>query len=370
MRLGSDALKDVLKGSFTVEYTADVFYGSTRTVENLPIVSPSFKWDSEATTAATGSCLVKFTPEFAESMTPNEFTDKLAPFGAELNVRATVSGGDFSETVQVGRYVIKAVPSAKDEFMQFMGSTIVSGSHVELTLADRSLRVIRWGFRTPQNPPSLTSCWNEIARISGAAVLKNVADKPIPTSIVYEANSGGRWKAVQQLAGVLGGKAYFNPFGVLTILPDTPDGVVGELVLGESGTIIDVDYSMDSDGVVNEVVGNFEDELRNPIYSVASIGSGRLAAGSQYGTYTEYFSSPLIKTQDAADRAVQTRLFNLSSQQTYRVPVQCILNPLIQFGDVVTLERPDRTLEGRVVNLSNGGDGLMSLELEVARPVL
>lgn len=371
MRAGTDNLKDVLiGGSFNQAYSCDIFYGSTRTIQGLPIRTPQFKNNIDAATAATASVMVPYTPDFAESLTPVEFTDALAPFGAEATVQVEISAGSFHEVVQLGRYRITAIPKAYDEFMNFLGTSIVSGSLLELTLEDRSVLLRRWGFRVPESPPSLASCWDEIGRISGAQLSRNMPDKPIPTSIVYEASQGGRWKAIQELAGVLGGTAVFNEFGVLTLIPDEPGPVVGELKVGAQGTIIDVDYSMDSEGVYNEVVGNFEDDNRNPIYAYASVVGGRLDPTSEYKPYTYYMASPYVKTQQAADAAVKTRLFNLSSRQTYRVPVQCIYNPLIQLGDVLKLERPDRALTGRVMDYSNGADGLMTVELEVARPIL
>jgi hypothetical protein len=369
MRAGTDNLKEVLAGSFSQRFFCDIYYGPGRTIPKLPIVNPQFKWNLEANIIGSGSVMVEYTPEFAESMAPKDFVDFLAPFGAQAASYAEITAGGFSETIQLDRYAITAAPTARDEFMDFMGQTLVSGSTVELTLLDLSVKVDRWGFRVPETPPSSASCFDELGRITGARLLRNVPDLPIPTDVVYEANQGGRWKAVGALAGVLGGRPYFNSSGALTIIPDVPGDVVVDLVIGDRGTIMDVDTSMDSEGVYNEVVGNFEDDNRNPIYSVAAITSGRLDVNGEYGHYTYYASSPLVKTQAAADAFVRTRLFNLSSQQTYRVPIQCLYNPLVEVGDTARVARPDRTLTGRVMSVSNGADGLMSLELEVARSI-
>lgn len=367
MRAGSENLKEVLTGSFSQRFSCDIFYGATRTVQGLPIVNPQFRWNLDAKIIGGGSVMVEYAPEFAESMSPREFTDYLAPFGAQANLYVEITADDFSEKLQLGRFLITAAPTARDEFIDLMGQTMVAGSTVELTFSDMSVKVDRWGFRVPESPLSLTSCWDEIGRISGAPLIRNVDDTNIPTDVVYEANEGGRWKAVGELAQTLGGVPYFNSFGALTVIPDEPGDVVVALTLGDRGTIMEVDTSMDSEGVYSEVVGNFEDDDRNPIYSHAEIEEGRLRASGEYGYYTYYASSPLVKTQSAADQFVATRLHNLSSQQTYRVPVQCIYNPLAEVGDTASVEQPDRTLIGRIASLSNGDNGLMSLELEVAR---
>jgi len=77
-----------------------------------------------------------------------------------------------------------------------------------------------------------------------------------------------------------------------------------------------------------------------------------------------------VTTKAAADSAVKAILSQVSSSQSYRVPVQCILDPRIEDGDVVSVQRPDgSTIEGRVMKHSLGSSGLMSLELQVSRPI-
>jgi hypothetical protein len=279
-----------------------------------------------------------------------------------------VSAGAFSETVQLGHFRIVSVPDARDAHAQFLGGDITVGSTIRVTLQSREVAVARWGFRSEQSPPSLVSCWAEIQRLTGMQVLRSVDDKPIPASVVYLAAQGGRLQAVQDLANVLGGIPYVTSDGALTVLPDVVGPVVAELVLGSEGTILDVAHSMDSDGVHNEVVGNFEDADRNPIYAVAALSDGPLAVDGPYGRYTRYYSSPLVKSQEAADAAVAAVLSQVSSAQTYRVPVTCVLNPLLEVGDTVSVQRPaSRLLVGRIVSLSISDARTMKLEIDVTR---
>lgn len=370
MRPHTDNLAAVLTGSFTTRLIVDSFYGPERTLANLDVDGWELRWDSEARIKSGGQLTVVYSSDVADSLSPAEFTDVLAPFGQELNLLLEVSAGEFRETVQLGHYRITAVPDARDEHMDVLQQTLTVGSRVTVTLEDRMVSVARAGFRSEQSPPSLASCWAEIQRLTGLQVIRSVDDRVIPTSVVYLAEQGGRLKAVQELAGVLGGVAYVTPDGALSVLPDVPGGVVAALTLGDEGTILDVAHSMESEGVYNEVVGNFEDEQRNPIYAVAAISSGPLAVGGPYGAYTRYYSSPFVKTQEAAQSAVDAILSQVSSTQTYRVPVQCLLNPLIEDGDVVTVERPTGgVLTGRVVNHRFGSSKVMSLELEVQRNV-
>jgi hypothetical protein len=46
------------------------------------------------------------------------------------------------------------------------------------------------------------------------------------------------------------------------------------LALGQSGTVIEVGYEVDTDDIYNCVAGTFEDANRNPIYAVAEVMVG------------------------------------------------------------------------------------------------
>jgi hypothetical protein len=368
VRPGSANLKEVLKGSFTSRLIVDAFYGSTRTMMDVPVVDWDLSWDSTADIKAVGSLTVVYSDAVAASMTPRRFVDALAPFGQELNLLLEVSAGRFSETIQLGRYRVTAVPDARDDYFELLGRTLVAGSTVTLDLDDRMVALQRWGFPSEQNPVLTASCFGELGRITGMQVKRSVADKAVPGAVVYAADQGGRLKAVQELAGVLGGVAYVTPDGALSVLPDVRGPVVADLVLGDGGTILDVKYALESDAVYNEVIGNFEDDDRNPINAAARITDGPLSVNGPYGVYTRYYSSQLVKTQAQADAAVRTVLEQVSNARTYRVPVECVPNPLIEDGDTVTVELPvGAPLVGRVVSHKLSMSGPMQLELEVLR---
>jgi len=368
VRAASDGLASVLQDDFSTRLIVDSFYGPNRTHADLPSNSWSLRWDSEAAVKSGGKLTIVYTPEVAESLTPTQFADVLAPFGQEVNLLLEVSAGDFAETVQLGHYRITAVPDARDAFADFLGGTIVVGSTVTVRLQSRDIAVQREGFRSEQSPPDLSSCWAEIQRLTGMQVLRSVGDKAIPNNVVYLAEQGGRLKAVQALAEVLGGVEYVTPDGAMSVIPNEPGDVVAELVLGDHGTIIDVAHSMESEGVYNEVIGNFQTEDRTPIYAVASITDGPLSVDGPYGRYTRYYASPFVQTKAAAQSAVDAILTQVSSAQTYRVPVTCVIDPRLEMGDVVSVQRPQgRLLVGRIVNISMGDSRLMDLNLDVTR---
>jgi hypothetical protein len=229
----SAALVEVLAGrrggTFALEIIADVFYDGERTFKSLPLTDVRLKWDIESDLKSAATLVVDYGSASGESLTPTDFSSTLAPYGQEVNLIAKVSAGGFSETVQLGRYKIFDDPEASDQTMDFQGRRVTVSSHVEVTLTDLMVQVKRAGFRFPQNP-STTSAWDELAAVTGMPVIRSLPDATLAATLAYEANEGGRLKAVQAIANRLGGVPYTNAFGALTVLPDAYGPVVAELV--------------------------------------------------------------------------------------------------------------------------------------------
>jgi len=151
------------------------------------------------------------------------------------------------------------------------------------------------------------------------------------------------------------------------VVPHVAGAPVGVLTVGPNGSVTDVAYSVDTEGVYNVVVGTFEDANREPIYATAQVTTGPLAVGGLFGESTTYYSSPLVKTQTDAIAAVESILAQSVAGQMYDVPIQCVTNPLIELGDVVKVEGHDRPIEGRVVRLSVSDSALMTVLVRVRR---
>jgi hypothetical protein len=363
MRPGSDELKSVLAdGSFTKRLLVDAFNGADRTLYDIGNDNWELKWDREGNLKSAGFIrLVHSTPD-GTSISPTAISDPLAPYGQEVNVLLEVLAGSFAETVQIGHYRIAAVPLAQDEHGVFLGQQIVTSSLVDLTIEDRLSRLARRGFRSEENPAS-TSAWAELARISGMQVLASVADVTLPTDLVYPAVKGGRLAAVKTIAGLLGGDEYTTPDGALSVVPATPGSPVGALVLGEEGTIVGDDGGMDSTEVYNVVVGQFEDDERIPIVKIWTADDELSPEVIPENTY--YHRNSAIKTDVAAQAEVEA-VGAIVSRPAKRILVQCILNPLIEIGDVLEVGRRDgSTLLGQVVRYRYGSANLMTVEMDV-----
>lgn len=368
MRPHSDALLEVLAGSFSRRLWVDVFHGTDRVEQDLPVIGWTFEGDLSGEIKHSGRGTVVYSSKHGESLVPEGTTGVLSPFRARLLMVLEIFTDDgFSERVNLGWMKVTKVPSAYDSFATVNGIDRVVASYVEIVFQSLDTDVQRRGFRFPEQPSSLLSCYDEIRRITGFPVNESVIDKPIPSLPTYEAAQGGRLKAVQELAGALGGRAVVDPSGAFTVVPDVAGPVAGTLTVGPQGTVVDVGYEVDTDGVYNAVVGVFEDANRKPIYAVAVAPEGDLSPDGLYGEYTRYYSSDFVKTQVQADAAVASVLAQSIGSQQYDVPLQCIINPLPELGDTVEVVGHDRPLVGRVVKYSLSDSPLMNATLRVER---
>lgn len=368
MRDHSEQLLDVLTGSFSRRLYVDVFHGTDRVLEDLPVTGWTFEGDLSGEIKHSGRGTVAYSSENGESLVPEGTTGILSPFRARLlMVLEIFTNEGFSERINLGWMQVTKVPSAFDTFATVDGVERVVSSYVEIVFESLDKSVARRGFRFPEQPASLASAYAEIRRITGFPVTQSVVDKAIPSLPTYEASSGGRLKAVQELAGALGGRAVVDPSGAFTIVPDAPGPVVGQLTVGALGTVVDVGYEVDTEGVYNCVVGVFEDANRNPIYATAEVTAGDLATNGLFGEYTRYYSSDFVKTKAQADAAVASILAQVTSSQQYEVPLQCVINPLPELGDTVEVVGHVRPLQGRVVKYSLSDSPLMNLTLQVNR---
>lgn len=369
MRRHSDALVDVLSGSFDRTISVNVFHGPDRVKENLRFESWSLSGDLDNEIACTGSGTIVYDSVHGESLVPEGTKGVLSPFRATLELVMTVSAGRFVESVSLGMFDLTRIRSAWDATADVNGVERVVASRVQVEFQSLESKLRRWGFRSPEMPRSLISCFDEIRRISGFPVSETVADAAIPADTVWEAKQGGRLEAVQRLARVLGGVAVVDSAGALTIIPDAIGAKVGDLWLGSRGTVVDVGYEVDAETVYNVVVGHFEDDNRNEIWSVAEKTIGDLAADGLFGENTRYYSSDFVKTREQAQSAVDSILALSTGSQQYDVPIQCHINPLVELGDVLALNGWVRPLTGRLVSFQMSDAELMTVTLRVSRPL-
>lgn len=368
MRRHSDALLDVLSGSFARDLTVNVFHGAVRVQEGLRLESWSLSGDLDNEVTCTGAGVIVYESVKGESLLPEGTKGVLSPFRATLELVMRVTAGDFEESVSLGLFMVTRVPNAHDFTVDSFGRTVVVATRVAVEFRSLEERVRRWGFRSPQHPQS-TSCFDELRRITGMPVRETVDDAVLPSTVLYEAKKGGRLAAVQLIGDTLGGVPVVDSSGAWVIIPDELGDPVGTLRLGSLGTVTDVGYEVDTDEVFNVIVGQFEadDEARTELWVDAEVPFGDLSPSSPFGENTLYITDDRVTTQAGAEARVAAALELYTSSQQYDVPIQCHINPLAELGDVLTLTGWTRPLTGRAVRFSMSESELMTISLRISR---
>lgn len=358
MRDGSAALSDVLTGSFDVVTTADFFRGSDPVMQGVPLVGWSVRHDLSSTVKGSGEGTLVIASVSGESYLPDGSMGALSPFGASIVLTQTISAGKFSERVLIGWFKITRLVDGFDTKATINGREVTI--QTVLTFEYRSLdeRVQRAGFRSPEQPPSLVSCYAELRRIGLLPVTESMPDVALPGGLTWVAERGGRLSAVQTVANALGGIAIVTAAGQWRVAPNV-GVVVATLRLGERGTVLDIGHEVDTDEVYSEVVGVFEATDGTPIYSTASLPLGPVSIEPNI----RYAAADWVTTQAAAD--VHTRGVleeSMRSQFTDR-RVVCVTNPLIEVGDFVEIAGWDRPLSGQVRSVDLSDSPLMNVVL-------
>lgn len=370
MRFGSPELRQVLTASFDFRYTADVLYNGERRIKDLPISDVKWREDADANIQHSGSCVVVWSDEFATSISPDNVTDTLAPFGAQLVVYVWVTAGPFEERVEYGRFEITDIPSARDEWFQFRGEWLVAGSNAQLELRDLSAAVAEETFDSPESPQSLDSTWAEVSRLTGLPVLRTVTDVPITRSVLYPES---KWDATYELVSVmLDAVPHINANGSLSARPNEWPEPISTLRLGEG--LVDVVSSMSQRDVRNRVA--VRAQKGEEILAVAEIDNGPLRARNLDGTLspyrarTRYLSSELVTNEAQARDWAEAELRKVGVLRARAFRVTETFNPLRERGDVIDIERPTKWLHARVVSIERSSAPTQTLTVEVAGDTL
>lgn len=371
MRDHTTDLAEALHGSFAMYLIVDVFRGAERVQEALRVKDWQLDAVLDADVNVSGTLTVTHSADDGKSLIPEGMDGDLSPFGATMYLSVEISAGSLVEQVGIGWMEIVGIPYATDSYVDGgFGSRVTYTTTMQIEFASADNRIKAWGFRFPEQPASLTSVYEEIRRITKMNVLETATDTTIPTSLVYEPQEGGRLRAVQDLFKVLNGVGILDSYGVWKLVPYTwPSTIDYALALGTEGTVMDVPQSMDTEGVFNCVVGNFQDPATGaPITAVAYVsGDSGLGVDSDWGEHTRYISDENVTTQAAANIRVATELATVTQSQRYQVVVECLFNPLVELGDMVEVTGWIRPLEGRVVRYTMSDNPTMNVTLEVKR---
>lgn len=362
----SDDLAAVLRGGgFSRYFVADVIVDGERKLSDVPLTSCELTSNGSARIRNQGSAVFSYSDELGTSIIPEDITSWLTPYATYLNISMRVAIGDFSEKVLRGSYKIIGVSDPKDQKVTVSDRLLTVNSQVRLRLADAFAVTDRERFLAPSGPASLDSAWDEIARLTGLPVLRNVTDAPITRPIVYDV---AVLDAVMALGAVLGGVPYMSPLSQVTVQPDEWGAETEGLSIGPDGTITKVaPDDLTDEGIYNQVVVRSFDTTQQVVLGHAEVESGPLRYGGPFGRIPFFASSELITNEADAQAYAEAMLPKVSSVPATPYNIQCLPDPRREVGDVVPFVKDGEALVGRIAELKLPDSGPMTLKVMVDR---
>ncbi|SBN64462.1 hypothetical protein GA0004736_3422 [Curtobacterium sp. 9128] len=357
MRTSSQQMRSVLTGaSFTFRFVADVIANGQRVLQDLPCTAPDFTDDDGQQVQSTGSLTFVYQDDFAKSIAPTGVGDVLSPFGTQVWVYVLVEDGPaFSERVRIGQYLVTSTPTINTTRMLFMGAAVTVGDEITVSLSDLLYGVQVNRFDVPGSPPSLTSTWSEVQRLTGLPLTRSIPDAAISTQVAYQED---RLQAVYDLANYsLDAVPYITPDGTVSMRPNAWPAVVDRLT-ARHGNLIDVKRSLVDDQVYNAiVVRSYDTSKGTAILASGELTSGPLRARETDGSLSpfrrrpKFYSSQYLTTVGQAQAYVNTWLPRVSQLTGVEVVLTETFNPLREVGDVLTVAEIGNTFNGRVTRI-------------------
>jgi hypothetical protein len=372
MRPGTPELIKTLKSSFSIRYFGDLYYDNERLIKDLRLDDVSVQWDGGALIQGTMTCSTTYTDDEGKSLSPTNQDSMLAPFGTKilLSVEVWDPTSPFRERIQLGWFRIIRVPESRDTMAQFGDRVIVISSYVKLETADEFHRISKDRQVVETRPLDFASGYNEMRRISRMKLTKSqVPDAKLPIERVYTED---RLKDIYDIALHMNATPYVTAQDTISLRPINPPAQSSaDLVLGPDGTIEEVSNDLDSEEVYNGVVYLVESEGQSPLLYELWIRSGPLRAYESNGDESPMGRVPFVVQDDSITTRAQAAarapadLARVSTPRAKEVAVKAIINPLLEVGDVVRVERRTQWIRGRIRTVDFSGASYMDLTLEV-----
>jgi hypothetical protein len=323
----------VARGTQRLSVRVDAYRGGVLLASDLPV-------DVDGSSIrADGSAEVRRTLDLVigdPSLVPTSASDILTPNGTELHVFQGFKYPD--DTVERVPTIVARIDKPATAF----------GGQVKVSAADRSRAVAEDQFITSSQSVAGATVVAEITRLiqsalSTATVTDLTGSATVCPRTSWEPGTS-KWAAVQELAVAIDADVAPGPDGTFWIRPqpDITDPPVLTMNIGESGQIVEGEEEWDREGVFNAVIARGE---RTDGSAPVSGSAYDLDAASptywngSFGHRPKFYSSPLLTTISACNAAAATMLAK-SITPARSISVECIPNPALDIGDVVSLIIP------------------------------
>lgn len=266
------------------------------------------------------------------SLQPVLPTDLLTPYGTTCTVELGVRLSDGTEsTVPYGVYLVSGSDTTSN----------ASNRVTQVQLIDLAYEIESYRFESPfvvSGGVDVATVVNEVVEDrTGVNPNLSATGRTIVANRVFGLSpETGPWSELLDVLDAFSLTAWFNRSGQITIGAQTPD----------AETVVDISNVTDLAAKfdvrpANVIVVRGEPPDTAPVQAVAMDDNpasvtyaGETVGGSPYGRVTQYFTSPLITTQQAADQAAATILAReLGAGFTYQLVRP--FDPVTDAGDGV-----------------------------------
>ena len=282
-------------------------------------------------------------------LVPNRVEDALAPFGSELQIQMGLKIGVKPEMVNMGFFPILSteideqwrIVSRPDE--PGIDYWVSKGARLAVEAADRTVNIDTNKFINREQP-SYSTALVEAKRLlidnqpPFGGVIGSVPDKAIPVTVTYESD---RLKALLDLGEVLDADSVIDEWGSFKYQSRAESAPVWRLEVGEFSVLKKTKRKITRDGVYNGAIEKGSGPTDAPLQAQKLIMDGALAWGGPYGKVPLQHASSLLDTQAKVDAGVISVLARATQVTPQNVPIECIRNPALRWGD--RIELPTRT---------------------------
>lgn len=333
MRPVSAAFLAEVRGSHRVRSEAWCHPADGSDPVEVPLTEGSVTLD--ATQRVRGQC------DFSVADTdwiPRDATDRLSPFGTEIELRRGVYLSDGSwETVGLGRFGLEDA-EVTDEG---------SGASVRIAALDRMERLSKAKFEdvfqvangtryTQAILDVVLGIWPECPVMDGFVDMSTMTSTLRPTAQVGDDPA----EFVQGLAFAVGMSLFFDGEGVLTLRKFASLDAVWELVEGD-GLLLSVARSWSRTAAFNRVVVSGENTEGTDVYRAVASDDDPLSPtfyGGPFGKVPEFRSFPQVQSngqaQDVANNILAREIGAPSTVSFGMVP-----NPALEPDDTIRISR-------------------------------
>lgn len=358
LQLSATAMALLADGRHTPYVAIDSWLGEDLLYDDLPIIDGSAVEASERRKPSVITFSLPLVDHNNFCWVPYAADHPIGRYGQMLRVELGLDlGNGQREVFQRGWFVIDSIDT--------------EGDTVRVTAIDALLFIEEARFVSPFQPQgNFEATFKDLVEPALTVDFSgDLVDRTVPGGVNITED---RLAALYEVADALPAEVYVNEQGSLAVVPVSDGSSVLDLYepidQGDTGTITRVTANMDRSRIFNVIVARGRDDVTQAEYqgvAYDSLGPTRFDGPFNPLGRTFFHESPLLNSNDAAQKSANTTLSRLKRESSLGLTVVAIRHPALQVGDVLTIHTKNfgvRVCSIERMTLPYGPD-VMTLEL-------